>query len=70
MMKVADAMAKSKSGKGLSGSEPDEDDTDETESESGSDSDEIDAMKLFEKATTVEAKAKAMKLFIEACGAY
>ena len=29
---------------------------------------EIDAMKVFEKAKGPEAKAKALKLFLEACG--
>ncbi len=53
---------------GADGVEPDEDDAEgETK---GSASAEVLAMKQFMRADTAEAKAAAMKDFMEACGGY
>jgi hypothetical protein len=43
---------------------PEEEDTEVTSPE------EVDAMKLFAKASTPEQKASALKMFLKACGVY
>ena len=55
-MKIAEALAKVP--------EPSE----EEDYSSDISPEEIDAMKLFSKASDPEGKAKALKLFLEACG--
>lgn len=46
-----------------------EDPAEEEDYSSETSPEEIDAMRMFEKASDPEAKAKALKLFLEACGA-
>lgn len=73
MMKSKIGEALAKFSKGSSAEEdPDADmeDAEEEDAPDSSDSAEVDAMKLFEKAGSPQEKARAMKLFLKACGAY
>jgi hypothetical protein len=58
---------------GAGGMDDESDDDDALEvkapKEEKSDVAEVSAMRLFEKATTPEKKARAMRLFLKACGA-
>lgn len=45
-------------------------DSEAEESDDGVSPEEVSAMKLFTRASTTEEKARALKMFLKACGAY
>lgn len=52
-------------------SEPDEpEEMEEDDSDSEVSETEVDAMRMFMKASSPESKAEALKMFLKACGAY
>lgn len=61
---IADIMSK-----GM-GDDSDEEYDSESEGDEDHSAEEVDAMKMFERASSPEKKAEALKLFLKACGAY
>lgn len=67
-IEIAVGKAKKKPGFLGGGSDPDKDgDTDAPDSDDAASDDEVSLMKVFDKASTPEARATALKTFIKRC---